>query len=155
MSDVHECPVCAQSSLLAVQQGLPGCEVSHDLVVILSTDLTTFWANSSTSGSIKQVKLHSVCFFRHFVAPHHPRPTTPMYSLVVLVKKPSKMVGNSASKPSNRAPAELPCITIDWWRSWHHALSRYTVINISKRDFSIFINARIRPFLQIRSHIVI
>ena len=40
MSDVHECPVCAQSSLLAVQQRLPGCEVSHDLVVILSTDLT-------------------------------------------------------------------------------------------------------------------
>ena len=52
MSDVHECPVCTQSSLLAVQQRLPGCEVSHDLVV---TYLTTFWANSSTSGSIKQV----------------------------------------------------------------------------------------------------
>ena len=47
--------VSTQSSLLAVQQRLPGCEVSHDLVVILSTDLTTFWANSSTSGSIKQV----------------------------------------------------------------------------------------------------
>ena len=30
-------------------------------------------------------------------------------------------------------------------------MSRYTVINISKRDFSVFINARIRPFLQIRS----
>ena len=24
-------------------------------------------------------------------------------------------------------------------------MSRYTVINISKRDFSVFINARIRP----------
>ena len=36
----------------------------------------------------------------------------------------------------------------------HHSFSRYTVINISKRDFSVFINARIRPFLQIRSHIV-
>ena len=47
--------VSTQSSLLAVQQRLPGCEVSHDLVVILSTDLTTLWANSSTSGSIKQV----------------------------------------------------------------------------------------------------
>ena len=42
MSDVHECLVCTQLSLLAVQQRLPGCEVSHDLVVILSTDLTTF-----------------------------------------------------------------------------------------------------------------
>ena len=38
MSEVHECPVCTQSSLLAVQQRLPGCEVSHDLVVILPTD---------------------------------------------------------------------------------------------------------------------
>ena len=29
----------------------------------------------------------------------------------------------------------------------HHAFSRYTVINISKRGFSVFINARIRlPF---------
>ena len=34
MSDAHECPVCIHSSLLAVQQRLPGCEVSHDLVVI-------------------------------------------------------------------------------------------------------------------------
>ena len=35
ISDVHE---CIRSSLLVVQQRLPGCEVSHDLVVILSTD---------------------------------------------------------------------------------------------------------------------
>ena len=27
-------------------------------------------------------------------------------------------------------------------------MSRYTVINISKRDFSVFINARIRPFCK-------
>ena len=40
---MNACPVCTQSSLLAVQQRLPGCEVSYDLVVILSTDLTTFW----------------------------------------------------------------------------------------------------------------
>ena len=60
MSDVHECAVCTQLSLLAVQQSLPGCEVSHDLVVILSTDSTPFWAISSTSGFIKQVELHSV-----------------------------------------------------------------------------------------------
>ena len=81
MSDVHECPVCTQSSLLAVQQRLPGCEVSHDLVVILSTDLTTFWANSSTSGSIKKCN-NTACVFpatSWF-------PTTPMYSLVILVK---------------------------------------------------------------------
>ena len=55
MSDVHECPVCTRSSLLAVQQCVPGYEVSHDLVMILSTDSTTFWDISSTSGSIKQV----------------------------------------------------------------------------------------------------
>ena len=40
--DVHECPVCIQSSLLAVKQRLLGCKVSPDLVVILSCDLTTF-----------------------------------------------------------------------------------------------------------------
>ena len=78
MSDVHECSVCIQLSLLAVKQRPPSCKVSHDLVVILSTDLTTFWANSGTSGSIIQVWIHSVCFPRHFVAPHHPQPTTPM-----------------------------------------------------------------------------
>ena len=38
MSDVYECPVCAHSSLLAVQQRLPGYEVLYDLIVILSTD---------------------------------------------------------------------------------------------------------------------
>ena len=45
MSDVHECLVCTRSSLQAVQQR----QVTHDLLVILSTDLTTFWAISSTS----------------------------------------------------------------------------------------------------------
>ena len=55
MSDVHECSVCIQLSLLAVKQRPPSSKVSHDLVVILSTDLTTFWANSGTSGSIIQV----------------------------------------------------------------------------------------------------
>ena len=78
MSDVHECAVCTQLSLLAVQQSLPGCEVSHDLVVILSTDSTPFWAISSTSGFVKQVELHSVSIPRHFVAPHHPQPATPL-----------------------------------------------------------------------------
>ena len=37
------------------KQRPPSCKVSHDLAVILSTDLTTFWANSGTSGSIIQV----------------------------------------------------------------------------------------------------
>ena len=45
-------PVCIQSSLLAVKQRLPGYKVSHDHVVILSTDLTTFYAILSISGSI-------------------------------------------------------------------------------------------------------
>ena len=44
--------VCIQSSLLAVKQRLPGYKVSHDHVVILSTDLTTFYAILSISGSI-------------------------------------------------------------------------------------------------------
>ena len=57
------------------------------------------------------------CVFpRHFVAPHHPQPTTPMELLVVLVKKLSKMAGNSASKPLNSTPNELTCITVEWWR---------------------------------------
>ena len=47
------------------------------LFSILSTDLTTLWAISNTSGSIKQVQLHSVCFPHHFVATHHPQPITP------------------------------------------------------------------------------
>ena len=112
MSDVHECSVCIQLSLLAVKQRPPSCKVSRDLVVILSTDLTTFWANSGTSGSIIQVWIHSVCFPRHFVA-HQP----PLCNhLWYWWKKLSKMVGNSASKPSKRTPTELPCITIDWWR---------------------------------------
>ena len=89
MSDVHEHSVCIQLSLLAVKQRPPDCKVSYDLVVVLSNDLTTFWANSSNSGSI----IHE-----------------------------------------------------------HHAFSRYTVFNISKRDFSIFIIMCVRPFWQIWSH---
>ena len=53
MLDVYECPVCIQSSLLVVKERLPGCKVLHDLVVILSTDLSTFISN--ISGSIVQV----------------------------------------------------------------------------------------------------
>ena len=48
------------------------------------------------------------------MAPHYPQPTTPMESLVVLVKKLSKMAGNSASKPLNSTPNELPYITVEW-----------------------------------------
>ena len=84
------------------------------------------------------------------MAPHHPQPTTPMESLVVLVKKLSKMAGNSASKPLNSTPNELPCITVEWWRiAWKKlcAFSRYTAFNISNRYFSIFVIACIRPLL--------
>ena len=105
-------------------------------------------------GQFKHQWIHktSVTTQRVFSPPLRGSPPPPTNHPYVFTcgtgEKLSKMAGNSASKPSNRAPAELPCITIDWWRSWqtrHHASSRYTVINISKRDFSVFINARIRP----------
>ena len=60
------------------------------------------------------------------------------------------MAGNSASKPLNCTPNELPCITVEWWRiAWKKlcAFSRYTAFNISNRYFSIFVIARIRPLL--------
>ena len=117
---------------------------------MLSTDLATFGAIYSTHGSLWRCQYLTCVFPRHFVAPHHPQPTTPMKSLVVLVKKLSKMAGNSASKPLNCTPNELPCITVEWWRiAWKKlcAFSRYTAFNISKRYFSIFVIARIRPLL--------
>ena len=42
MSDIHECLFCVHPSLLAIEQRLLGCKVSHDLVMIFSTDLTIF-----------------------------------------------------------------------------------------------------------------
>ena len=117
---------------------------------MLSTDLATFGAIYSTHGSLWRCQYLMCVFPRHFVAPHHPQPTTPMESLVVLVKKLSKMAGNSASKPLNSTPNELPCITVEWWRiAWKklYAFSRYTAFNISNRYFSIFVIARIRPLL--------
>ena len=41
-TSTNECPVCFRLSVLAVEQRLLGVKVSHNLVVILSTDLTTF-----------------------------------------------------------------------------------------------------------------
>ena len=117
---------------------------------MLSTDLATFGAIYSTHGSLWKCKYLTCVFPRHFVAPHHPQPTTPMELLVVLVKKLSKMVGNSASKPLNSTPNELPRITVEWWRiAWKKlcAFSRYTAFNISNQYFSIFVIARIRPLL--------
>ena len=117
---------------------------------MLSTDLATFGAIYSTHVSLWRCKYLTCVFPRHFVAPHHPQPTTPMESLVVLVKKLSKMAGNSASKPLNSTLNELPCITVEWWRiAWKKlcAFSRYTAFNISNRYFSIFVIARIRPLL--------
>ena len=144
MSDAHECPVCTQSSLLAVQQRPPGCEVSHDLVVILSTDLAIYFL-----GQFKHQWIHKISVTTQHVFFPPPLTNHPYVFTCGTGEKLSKMVGNSASKPSKRAPAELPCITIDWWRSLHHAFSRYTVINILKLVFSVFINARIRPLLLI------
>ena len=46
-----------------------------------------------------------MCFSRHFVAPHHPRPTA-LCNHLVLVKKLLKMVGNSASKPLKRTQSD-------------------------------------------------
>ena len=40
VSGIHECPVCIQLSLLAVKQMLLDYKVSHDLMVMLSTNLT-------------------------------------------------------------------------------------------------------------------
>ena len=115
---------------------------------MLSTDLATFGAIYSTNGSIWRCHYLTCVFLRHFVAPHHPQPTTPMKSLVVLLKKLSKMAGKSASKPMKSIPNKLPCITVEWWRiAWKTlcAFSRYTAFNISNRYFYIFIIACIRP----------
>ena len=106
--------------------------------VMLPTDLATFGAIYSAHGSLWRCQYLTCVFPCHFVAPHHPQPTTPMKSLVVLVKKLSKMAGNSASKPLNCTPNELPCITVEWWRiAWKKlcAFLRYTAFNISNRYF--------------------
>ena len=107
-------------------------------IVMLPTDLATFGAIYSTNGSIWRCHYLTCVFPRHFVAPHHPQPTTPMKSLVVLLKKLSKMAGKSASKPMKTIPNKLPCITVEWWRiAWKTlcAFSRYTAFNISNRYF--------------------
>ena len=41
-TSTNEYPVCIRLSVLAVEQRLLGVKVSHNLVVILSTDLTIF-----------------------------------------------------------------------------------------------------------------
>ena len=79
---------------------------------MLSTDLATFGATYSTSGSIWKFH-YLMCFSRHFVAPDYNHP----YVITCRIsKKQSKIVGNSASKPLKNTPNELPCITVDWWR---------------------------------------
>ena len=77
MSEVYERPVCTQSSLLAVQKRLPGCEVSHDLVVILSTDLAIF-------GQFKHQWIHKIsvttqCVFSPPLCGSPPPPTNHPY----------------------------------------------------------------------------
>ena len=71
------------------------------------------------------------------MAPHHPNNHP-----YVITCGTGEKAGNSARQPLKRAPAELPCMTIDWWRILYmryHAFSRYTVINISKQDLIISI----------------
>jgi len=71
MSDVHESPVCIQLSLLPVKQRVPGYKVSYALVVIVSTDLTTYFLRH-----FKYQWVHNTCeyctylFPRHFAASH-------------------------------------------------------------------------------------
>ena len=43
-----------------------------------------------------RLSVTDVCSAHHFIASHHPQPTTPSRSLVVLVKKPFKLMDNSA-----------------------------------------------------------
>ena len=54
-------------------------------------------------------------------------------------KKLSKMAGNSASKPLNCTPNELPCITVRMVENCVeeklYAFSRYTAFNISNQYF--------------------
>ena len=97
-----------------------------------------------------EVSILDVCFSPPLSRGSPPPPANHPYEITCGTgKKLSKMAGNSASKPLNCTPNELPCITVEWWRiAWKKlcAFSRYTAFNISNRYFSILI-ARIRPLL--------
>ena len=59
------------------------------------------------------------------------------------------MASNSASKPLNSTPNELPCVTVEWWRIvWKklYAFSRYTAFDISNWYFNIC-NCMYKPIL--------
>ena len=42
VSDVHEFPQCLQLALVAVNEKPPGCNLPHNYLVMLSSDLATF-----------------------------------------------------------------------------------------------------------------
>ena len=81
-----------------------------------------------------------------------PPPANHPYVITYGTGKSTKMAGNSASKPLNSTPNELPCITVEWWRiAWKkfYAFSRYTSFYNNYFKSSIFVIACIRPFWQI------
>ena len=92
MSDVHGCLDCLQLALLVVNEKPLGCKSPHDWLMMLSVDLVTF------GGISLEHKWKGD------------------YSLVVLVKRLSKMADNSTSKPLKSTSIESSCITTDLWR---------------------------------------
>ena len=120
MSDVHECSVCIQLSLLAVKQRPPSCKVR---LTRPCSDII-YWFNYFL-GQFRHQWIHNTSVNTQGVLSpplrgSPPPPTNPhpyiCNHLWYWWKKLSKMAGNSASKPSKRTPTELPCISIDWWR---------------------------------------
>ena len=84
VSDVYKCPQCLQLALVAVNEKPPGCNSPHDCLVMLSIDLATFCAIYSTIMPIWKCEYLMCVYPATAVAP--PRPTTPIKSLVVLLK---------------------------------------------------------------------
>ena len=133
---------------MAVKQRPPGCKVSHDLVVIY----IIYWFNYFL-GQFRHQWIHniSVTTQRVFSPPFRGSPPPPANLPYVITcsagEKLSKMAGNSASKPSKR--------TLYYYRLMENFVDEATcileihstVFKISKRDFSIFIIACIRPLL--------
>ena len=83
-----------------------GCNSPHDWLMSLAMDLTALCdgGENDTNGSHLAGFGENVAFARHFVATHPP-PTLPPFRSATGIgyasKKPSKMVGNSASYSPN------------------------------------------------------
>ena len=93
-----------------VLKRLPGCKVSHGLVVIFLLTFNYFlshfkhqWIHNTYKCNYTACVFPATCGF----------PPPPYVVLVNRTSYVSKMTGNSASKPLKIAPTELPCITID------------------------------------------